>query len=66
MKKEVKEILKEAGQIDLYSDEKFEFVKQFMNSLSKSDKPLKNLLSLDPYYKAKFIADHIMTLRPKI
>lgn len=62
MKKEVKNILKENGNIDLYTDYRFNVVKELMKLSMKKDVTLKSFLSIDPYYKAKFVADHIVKL----
>jgi len=62
MKKEVKNILKENGKIDLYTDDRFNVVNELMKLSMKKDVTLKSFLSIDPYYKAKFVADHIVKL----
>jgi len=62
MKKEVKNILKENGKIDLYTEDRFNIVKELMKLSMKKDVTLKSFLSIDPYYKAKFVADHITKL----
>jgi hypothetical protein len=62
MKKEVKNILTENGKINLYTEERFNVVKDLMKLSMKKDVTLKSFLSIDPYYKAKFIADHIIKL----
>lgn len=62
MKKEVKNILNENGKIDFYTEERFNTVKELMKLSMKRDVTLKAYLSIDPYYKAKFIADHIIKL----
>ena len=62
MKKEVKEILKEAGKLELFTEDRFETVKELMKLGMKQSPQLKGLLSIDPYYKSKYIADYIILL----
>jgi hypothetical protein len=60
MKAEVKKILKERGKIDLFTDRNYELVKYAMNERARHDPWLKNYLSLDPYNKAEWVADHLI------
>jgi hypothetical protein len=62
MKNEVKIILKERGKCDLFTEDRYGIVKELMKLSMKKDKMLRSFLSIDPYYKTKFIADHIIKL----
>jgi hypothetical protein len=60
MKDDVKDILKEKGKIDLFSDLRYYKVKNAMEYGMTKDAWLKNYLSLDPLNKAQWIADHLI------
>jgi hypothetical protein len=60
MKKKVKQILKEKGKSNLFTDIRFEKIKQVMKIGMTKDLWLKNYLSLDPLNKAQWCADHII------
>lgn len=60
MKKEVKLYLKESGNLDLFNEDRFSLVKEYMKKCSKENQPLKGYLSIDSLNKAKFTADHIV------
>ena len=62
MKKEVKRILKEQGNLDFYTDLRFDLVKSAMKDGIKKDDWLKNYLSLDPLNKAQWVADNIVRI----
>jgi len=62
MKTTVKQILKEYGKLDLFTNERYDKVKEVMRYGCTKDKALKAYLSIDPYNKAQFIADHIVNL----
>ena len=62
MKNEVITILKERGKLDLFTEERYGIVKELMKLSMKKDKTLQSFLSIDPYYKAKYVADHIISL----
>lgn len=60
MKAETKKILKEKNKFNLYTDERFEQVKDVMKYGMTKDAWLKNYLSLDPLNKAQWCADHLI------
>lgn len=61
MKKEVKNFLKEKGKSEIFTEERFETMKEYMKLSMKRSLPLKTYLSFDPLNKAQFIADHMIT-----
>lgn len=62
MKSETKNILKERGKIELFTDDRYNQVKELMQYSVKKDKWLKMYLSLDPINKAQWNADHLIML----
>jgi hypothetical protein len=60
MKAETKRILKEKGKLELFTDARFEKIKEVMKIGMTKDAWLKNYLSLDPLNKAEWCADHII------
>jgi hypothetical protein len=60
MKVETKKILKEKQKIDLFTDERYEQVKDLMKHRMSCDIWLNNYLSLDPSNKAEWCADHLV------
>lgn len=62
MKKEVKNLLKEKGKSDFFTEDRFEIVKELMKISMKNSLPLKTYLSFDPLNKAQYVADHIIKL----
>jgi hypothetical protein len=60
MKVDTKKILKEQGKLDLFTDERFELIKAAMRYRITKDPWLKNYLSLDPFNKAQWCADHLV------
>lgn len=59
MKNETKAILASNGKLHLFTEERYEFMKATMVHGMKLDAWLKNYLSLDPYNKSLWIADHL-------
>lgn len=62
MKKEVCKILTEKNKQHLFTDERFELIKEVMRHGMKKDDWLKNYLSLDPLNKAAWCADQLIFL----
>jgi len=62
MKKEVLRILKEQSKETLFTQGRYEFIRELMKVASKNQPPLREYLSIDPLNKAQFIADHIVKL----
>ena len=60
MKKEVITILKENGKIELFTEERYKTIVEYMKLCKKKSKPLSKYLSIDPANRSKFIADHII------
>jgi hypothetical protein len=60
MKKEVKKILKENGKIDLFTEERYKTITEYMKLCRKKSKAISTYLSFDPDNRSKFIADHII------
>jgi hypothetical protein len=60
MKKEIKRILKERGKTHLYSEHRWEIIKEFVKLGMKKDPWLNNYLKLDPLNKAQFAADNLI------
>lgn len=60
MERDVKKILKESGNENVFTKERFELMKQTMRYGMKRDEWLKNYLSLDPLNKAQWVADHLV------
>lgn len=65
MKQEVKNLLKVKARDDLFTDARYQVVKETMQYGMKKDAWLKNYLSLDPLNKANWIADHIIIFQTK-
>jgi hypothetical protein len=62
MKRETKALLKEKGKASLFTEEHYKLVVDVMKHGMTKDAWLKNYLSLDPYNKAEWISDHIISL----
>lgn len=60
MKQEVKRMLKERNMYEIYSEEKYLKVKEFMKRVCEKDEWLKHYLSLDPLNKAEWVCHHIV------
>lgn len=60
MKEETKNLLKEKGKLDLFTEDRYEQVKAVMKHGMTKDPWLKNYLSLDPINKAEWCADHLI------
>jgi hypothetical protein len=65
MKKHVQRILKENGQGNLFTDDRYKAMLNIMKVAVRFDKQLETFLSLDPLNKAQFIADHIIKYSTK-
>lgn len=66
MKNEIKKYLKENGHPDLFSEERYATIKEYMKLASKKNLPLKTYLSFDPLNKVKFVGDHIIKFYERI
>lgn len=62
MKAEIKRILKDKGKLDLYTDERADFVRLLMATMMLKDTWLKMYLSLDKLNRAQWCADHLVKL----
>ena len=60
MKEETKRILKEQGNLYLFTEDRFKQVKAVMEHGMTKDTRLKNYLSIDPLNKAQWCADHLV------
>ncbi len=60
MKSETKKLLKGKGKLDLFTEDRFNQVKEVMKYGMTQDAWLKNYLSLDPLNKAEWVADHLI------
>lgn len=60
MKIEVKKELKDQGKEDLFTDERYEFIKSLMKNDYRKNIPLRGYLAIDPAHKVKYIVDHII------
>ncbi len=66
MKKEVKKYLKENGHPDLFSEERYSIIKEYMKLASSKNLPLKTYLSFDPLNKVQFMGDHMIKFYGRI
>lgn len=62
MKKATIDYLSEKGKPEIFTDERYQTVKQVMQHGMKQDAWLNNYLRLDPLNKAEWIADHMVLL----
>ena len=60
MKVEVKKQLKEKGFPNLFTDQRYDNVKNIMSYAISVDKMLKSYLSISPDFKVDFICDHMI------
>ena len=60
MESETKKILKEKGKLELFTKDRFKKTKEVMKIAVTKDLWLKNYLSLDPFNKAQWCADHLI------
>ena len=62
MKREVKNMLKDKGRLEIFTDSRYNTIYELMKIAMKKDKWLNNYLSLDPLNKAQWMADHLIKL----
>lgn len=58
MKKQVQALLKQRG-LDIFTEQRYRMVVEFMKLSMKHRPGIKTLLNMDRYYKEKFLADHM-------
>lgn len=60
MKDTVKEILKESGNPNIFTQELYNKAVATMKEARKADQQLNKFLGITPYYRAKYVADTMM------
>jgi hypothetical protein len=62
MEVQVKQLLKEKGKLNLFTDHKYELAKRALRFYAKTNKPFKEYVKLDPMNRADFLCHMIIKI----